>query len=58
VRSTAERNESIENGIANLEVRVKDEIKVAADLQRNSMEDVRNLEKYETENEERKGRRR
>jgi hypothetical protein len=58
VRSTAERNESIENGIANLEFRVKDEIKVAADLQRNSMEDVRNLEKYETENEERKGRRR
>jgi hypothetical protein len=33
----------------------KSKIESLADLRRNSMEDVRNLEKYETENEERKG---
>jgi hypothetical protein len=33
----------------------KSKIESLTDLRRNSMEDVRNLEKYETENEERKG---
>jgi hypothetical protein len=51
-------NGSIKNGIADVEFGEKGEIKVGADLQRKSMEDVRNLEKYKTDNKERKERRR